>query len=143
MVFIRLILASIFLLSGFEKASHPYQNFLYAIEAYQFFPSFIATVIAMVFPWVELLIGVFLFLGLWTGWALRAALVCFCCFILILAQAFWRGLALEQCGCFGSLISIPPQWTLIMDSFCLFLTWLSLQRLPQTRKLSLDIHLES
>ena len=59
-IIIRIIIGSIFLVSGLEKLLSPYQNFLYAIQAYQFLPSWAEVLSAQIFPWIELLAGVFL-----------------------------------------------------------------------------------
>ena len=51
---------------------------------------------AQVFPWIELIVGVFVLLGLWTSWALRGALVLFGIFVVVVGQALIIGLTLGE-----------------------------------------------
>ena len=95
---LRTFIGSIFLVSSLGKLLSPYQNFLYVVQAYQFLPSWGEVVVAQVFPWIELIVGVFVLLGLWTPWALRGALVLFAVFVVVVGQALIRNLPLESCG---------------------------------------------
>lgn len=135
---LRIIIGSIFLVSGLGKVLAPYQNFLYVIQAYQLLPSWGEVLTAQIFPWIELIVGIFIFLGLWTPWALRGAMILFGIFVVVVGQALIRGLSLENCGCFGSWIHLKPQVVIIMDSFSLLLTWLLLRKLSYVKKFSLD-----
>src|SRR5580704_16918843 len=125
-VLLRLIIGSIFLVSSLGKLFSPYQNFLYVIQAYQLLPSWAETFTAQVFPWIELMVGVFVLLGLWTAWALKGAGTLFGIFIVVVGQALIRGLPLENCGCFGEWVHLKPQTVIVMDSVCLLLTCLML-----------------
>ena len=40
-VILRIVIGSIFLISGLGKLLSPYQNFLYVIQAYQLLPSWV------------------------------------------------------------------------------------------------------
>ena len=84
---LRLIIGGVFLFSSLGKLISPYQNFLYVIQAYQLLPSWGELLTAQVFPWIELIVGTFVFLGLWTPWALRGALVLFGVLVLVVGQA--------------------------------------------------------
>jgi len=137
-VLLRLIIGSIFLVSGLEKLLSPYQNFLYAIQAYQVLPSPIEVLVAQIFPWIELIMGAFIFIGLWTPWVLRGALICFGIFVVMLGQALIRSLPLDNCGCFGDLIHLKPQMEIVLDSASLLLTFLLLRNIPRVQKFSLD-----
>ena len=119
---LRIVIGSVFLVSGLGKLLSPYQNFLYVLQAYQVLPSWAEVLVAQVFPWIELFVGAFVLLGLWTPWALRGALVLFGFFVVLLGQALLRGLPLESCGCFGEWVHLKPQTTMIMDSVSLVLT---------------------
>jgi uncharacterized membrane protein YphA (DoxX/SURF4 family) len=139
---LRIIIGSIFLVSSLGKLLAPYQNFLYVIQAYQVLPSWGEVLAAQIFPWIELFVGVFVLLGLWTPWALRGALVLFGFFVVLLGQALLRGLPLESCGCFGEWIHLKPQTTMIMDSASLLLTFLLLRGGSRTKKFSLDSYFD-
>lgn len=115
-VLIRVLLGVLFIFSGFLKLTSPYQNFLYVIQSYEVIPQPFDTWIALSFPWAEFLTGVFLIVGLWTEWALRAALVMFTGFILLLSQAIIRQIPVTECGCFGEKFSLPIRVMLVCDS---------------------------
>ena len=111
----RVAVGALFILSGFLKLMQPYQNFLYVIQTYQALPAPLDTVMARVFPWLEYLAGIYVLLGLWTRpamailWALNTA------FIGGLWSALLRGLPIHDCGCFGEMLSLPPQAMLALD----------------------------
>ena len=140
--FFRIIIGGILLFSGLSKVLSPYQNFLYVVQAYQLLPSWGELLTAQIFPWIELIIGAFVFLGLWTSWGLRGALVLFGIFVVVVGQALIRGLSLENCGCFGGWVHLKPQTVIIMDSISLLLTSLLLHGISLSRKFSLDSYFD-
>ena len=132
-----------FVVSGGEKLIHPYQNFLYVVQAYQLFPSFGEELVARVVPWIELILGVFMILGLWLPQTLVGVQWLFFGFILILGQGLLRKLPLSECGCFGEMIHLPPGSTIVMDSF-LWLIVFFLRRNPKAASaFSLDRYFSS
>ena len=135
---LRLALAVLFIFSGTEKIISPYQNFLYVIQGYEILKTPLDQWAALLFPWLELFVGVFLLLGLWLKTALRGACLLFLSFITVVAQALIRNLPLKECGCFGELISFPLPVILTMDSLMLILTIWLLIRIEKTSFLSLD-----
>jgi len=139
---IRLMIGGVFLAASWAKVLAPYQNFLYVVQAYQVLPSWAEVLVAQIFPWVELITGLFVFLGLWTPWALRAALTLFAVFIVVVGQALLRNLPLESCGCFGEWIHLKPQMVIALDSACFLLTFLLLRQIIQTKKFSLDSYFD-
>ena len=139
---LRIFIGSIFLVSSLGKLLSPYQNFLYIIQAYQVLPSWGEVLVAQIFPWIELMVGGFVFLGLWTPWVLRGAAVLFGIFVVVVGQALIRGLPLENCGCFGSWIHLKPQTVIIMDSASLLLVVLLLRNLSCVKKFSLDSYFD-
>ena len=141
-ILLRIVIGSIFLVSSSGKLFSPYQNFLYVIQAYQLLPSWGEVLTAQIFPWIELIVGIFVLLGLWTSWSLRGALVLFGIFVVVVGQALIRNLPLESCGCFGEWIHLKPQIVIIMDSTSLLLTALLLRNISQTRKFSLDSYFD-
>jgi len=95
----RLLLGAIFLLAGGAKLGTP-AAFASALTAYRLLPAALVPAVAFALPWLEVLIGVYLVLGLFTRWAALAALGLF---MLALSAALLRGLPLAGCGCFGAL----------------------------------------
>ena len=139
---LRIIIGGIFIFSGLGKLLSPYQNFQYVIQAYQLLPSSGEILVAQVFPWIELSVGVFVFSGLWTAWSLKGALILFGIFITVVGQALIRGLPLENCGCFGEWVHLKPQAVIVMDSAGLLLTVLLLRHILPSKKFSLDSYFD-
>ena len=140
---VRFLIGCVFLVSGFEKIITPYQNFLYVIEGYEILPTSFATLVAKVFPWIEIFVGIFLVLGLWLKESLTAAIILFLVFIGVVAQALVRQLPIGECGCFGELISFPLKGVLLMDICLLGLVVFSLKNLRKMQFLSFDQWLEN
>ncbi len=137
-VFLRIGIGLVFLVSGLEKTLSPYQNFLYAIQAYALLPGWAEEWTAKVFPWMELFAGLFLVLGLWTRHMLSAVMVFFAVFISVVGQALLRGIDIEHCGCFGQLIHVSARIVIVADSLMLLLTIILFRHLPKTDQFSLD-----
>ena len=135
---LRIFIGLIFVVSGTEKLLSHYQNFLYVIQSYDVVPAPLDEWAARFFPWMELLLGVFTVLGLWTIWALRGLLVSTAVFLLVVGQALWRNLPVEKCGCFGELVSIPLPTIFLLDSVIwIYIAYLII-RIERTQRFSLD-----
>ena len=137
-VFLRIFIGLVLLVSGFEKLMSPYQNFLYVIQAYEMLPASLEKLAALSVPWIELLGGIFMLLGLWLNWSLKGSLLLFASFIVIVGQALLRHLPIDQCGCFGENIHIPPHYIIIFDSFMLLILFWLIRHPSKTRVFSLD-----
>lgn len=138
LLILRFVIALIFIVSGFEKLISPSENFLYVLQAYAVFPDVIVKLISLVFPWIELAVGVFLALGLW----LRPAAFVLACisgsFILVVGQAIIRQLPLDSCGCFGNLVHLPLKGVIFLDTTIFVSALLFLQNPGAVRRFSLD-----
>jgi uncharacterized membrane protein YphA (DoxX/SURF4 family) len=112
----RLILAGIFLYSGYVKIQEPLQ-FAVAIAGYKLVPESFIFPFATYLPWLEIALG----LGILIGWKIRyfslaaAALLLF--FIVVLAITIGRGIE-ANCGCFSLDERISPK-TIARDSLIL------------------------
>ncbi len=136
---IRIVIGLIFVVSGGEKALSPVENFVYVIQGYELLPDVLARLAAHVFPWLEFLIGLFMLLGLWMDWTLKALMLVSASFILMVGQAILRHLPLDNCGCFGSLIHLPLKGVIVLDSCILLSAIASLKNVDKARWLSLDV----
>lgn len=136
-----MVIGSIFVISGFEKLIGPYQNFLYVIQNYSFLPLSLAEIVARFSPWVELLLGTFLVLGLWLKWTLRAVMALLLMFMVVVIQALIRNLPIDECGCFGALISFPLPVVLAFDTTVFVLAWFLSFRRKEAERCSLDRYL--
>jgi putative oxidoreductase len=95
----RYALAAVFLYAGIAKAWNP-QEFGLEIARYRMVPHGLINSMAIMLPWIEIVAGVLLVVGLW---ARAAALLCsglMVVFIAAIISALKRGLDIS-CGCFG------------------------------------------
>jgi uncharacterized membrane protein YphA (DoxX/SURF4 family) len=112
----RLILAGVFIYSGYVKVQEPLQ-FAVAISGYQLVPENLIFPMARFLPWAEIVLG----LAILIGWKVRyfsaatVALLFF--FIAVLAITISRGIE-ANCGCFGLDERISPL-TILRDSLFL------------------------
>ncbi len=79
----RILLGGIFVIASLDKILHP-GAFAEIIHNYQILPDILINLTAIILPWVELLLGLFLVIGLWQpGAALLST---------ILLAVFWGSL---------------------------------------------------
>lgn len=95
----RLLLAGVWLVSGFLKAVDPNQTRL-AVEAYRLMSRGQARIVAMVLPYAEIAVGVIVLLGLATRLGAILSALLLVVFIVGVSSAAARGLSID-CGCFG------------------------------------------
>ena len=138
LVIFRILIGAFFIAVGADKVMHPYQNFMYVVQAYQLFPEMLEEIVARFFPWIELFLGLFLFLGLYLKWTVRVFILMVSAFILMITQALVRQLPIENCGCFGGLFSSDIHNTLYLDFALWMLLYLMIKMPERTSSLSLD-----
>ena len=118
----RLAVAGVFLTAALPKIQDP-ASFTESVQAYQLISPISAAWVALVLPWMELVIG----LGLLTRPLRRSSgcviLLLLGLFIALHLSAWTRGLDLE-CGCFGRADSTQPTsyLALILRNSALLLT---------------------
>ncbi|MBI5150325.1 MAG: DoxX family membrane protein [Candidatus Omnitrophica bacterium] len=137
-ILLRLLVGTLLIVSGLEKLVSPYQNFLYVIQNYALLPPLLEELGARAWPWAEFFLGVFLVLGFWLRWVLRGVMATFAVFIFVVAQALVRHLPVNECGCFGDLISFPLPVVITFDTALLAVTGVLYYRLRETIRFSLD-----
>ena len=118
-VLIRAAAGIVLCYAGFYKAVGPSAEFAATIMNYHVVPSFVATLVAYVLPWIELSTGTMLILGYSLPWSSRLAEGLFGLFLVVLISAFIRGIDLSSCGCFGTAILLDPKITATMDALLL------------------------
>ncbi len=137
-VVIRLIIGVFFVFSGFEKLVVPIENFQAIVESYEVLNHELSGVAALIMPWVELFAGVFVLLGLWLKVSLVVLGGMTIMFFGVVAQAIFRNLPIDKCGCFGEAFSLPLPAVLVMDSILCALIVIMMKSLTKTSALSLD-----
>lgn len=95
----RIILGIIFVYSSFEKISSP-PDFAKIIFYYRMLPDGFENLIAIFFPWIELVTGLLLIVGKFDKAALFVYSAMMVIFLIALSQAQLRGLDIA-CGCFS------------------------------------------
>lgn len=106
----RLVLGVIFGLAGLAKLGLPFPM-AESIRAYEMgLPPFVVDVMANVLPPVELGVGIWLLLGLFTRFSAGITAALMVVFTIAVTQAWARGLDIN-CGCFGGPLSEDPSVT--------------------------------
>lgn len=95
----RLILGGVFLAAGIPKAMNIAET-QQATRAYQILPYELAGAWGMVMPFVEIVVGVLLILGLMTRLAAVVGTLLMIAFIIGIISVWVRGIKID-CGCFG------------------------------------------
>lgn len=103
----RLAVGVLFVAAGAAKLLEP-GSFTATLLAYQVLPVGLIRPLALTLPWLEVLLGAYLLVGLFTRMAAWAAIAFLLVFIGAIGQALLRGISLQDCGCFGSLTTQLP-----------------------------------
>ena len=93
----RIILGAVFLWASFGKILEP-GDFARSISNYHIVPFGIENILALILPWLELLIGMGLILGIMFDGSVQISAILLIMFILMIGQAMLRGFNIE-CGC--------------------------------------------
>lgn len=105
----RLALGSVFLYAGLIKAQDP-AGFAQAIYNYRILPGWLINPLAILLPWVEMVLGACLILGILVPGASLLACGLLGVFALALCVNLVRGLDID-CGCFSTASSGPGNTT--------------------------------
>jgi uncharacterized membrane protein YphA (DoxX/SURF4 family) len=131
----RLILGGVLLVAGYLKAFSPDKSMM-AVRAYELLPIWLANVLGIILPWLEIGAGLLLILGVAIRYAAIFGSALMALFIIAIAQAWARGLSID-CGCFGGGGTIDPSKTKYLEEILrdtgLALLGLYLLRYPLTK----------
>jgi hypothetical protein len=118
---VRLVVGVIFIAASIDKILHP-AAFARMIYNYQILPDAFINVTAIVLPWVELVLGGLLILGLWLPGTIVLANLLLLAFLGSLLFNLARGLDIH-CGCFSTNTQGNPltTWYIIRDAVFLLL----------------------
>ena len=117
----RLILGAVFIYASIDKIIHP-EAFAEAIYNYQILPDFLINLTAIILPWLELILGIFLIIGLFREGSV--SIVTFLLVVFFGAMVFnlARGLDIH-CGCVHTskdgTSSAPMGWYVLRDGLFL------------------------
>jgi len=117
---LRLFIGIMFIYASTTKIAYP-AEFAKNVESFRLAPYWTVNAVAVLLPWLELICGLFLVIGLSTRAA--AALVG------VLLTSFTIGIAINvmrkapiSCGCFDSVGEEISWWYALRDSFLVLLT---------------------
>ncbi len=108
----RMLLGIVFLVAGAEKLG-ALKTFGKSIAAYQILPEELANIVALLFVWTEIVVGILLFAGVairGSGLVSSAMLVIF---LIAILSAMARGLDID-CGCFAGNPQ-PVGWKKVVE----------------------------
>lgn len=94
----RVVLGLMFIYASLDKIAHP-EEFAKNIGYYKVLPFGLENLLAIVLPWVELIVGVCLVSGLLIDGSTVLSILMMLVFILAISQAMLRGIDIS-CGCF-------------------------------------------
>lgn len=95
----RLTLGITLLVAGGLKLGNP-RGAARAVQGYEVLPFEMAAYVGYALPWIEVIVGVLLVLGLFTRVNALLGTLLMVAFVAGIAQAWARGLTID-CGCFG------------------------------------------
>jgi len=96
---VQLALGAIFVIAAIPKIADP-PSFAHMIYNYRLVPASLINISALVMPWVELLAGLALILGIWKAAARNLAGILLAIFIIAISINLARDNAID-CGCFN------------------------------------------
>lgn len=96
---VQLALGAIFVIAALPKIADP-PSFAHMIYNYRLVPSSLINISALVMPWVELLAGLALLLGVWKAAARNVVGIMLAVFIIAISINLARDNAID-CGCFN------------------------------------------
>lgn len=117
-VLFRIIIGIVFVYASIDKIIDP-AKFARNISNYHIVPFGLENIIAIILPWLELLIGLGLILGLYVDGGTFISAILLIIFNLLVMQAMIRGYNIE-CGC-GLKEGEMVGWNKIFENFFLLL----------------------
>ena len=132
----RLTLGGVLFVAGALKVTNPGESVV-AVRAYRLLPFELTTIVGYALPFIEVVVGLALIIGLFTRWSAIIGGLLMLAFIIGISSAWARGLSLD-CGCFGGGGEIPLEdalaaypWEIARDAGLLAMgAWLAV--LPRT-----------
>jgi uncharacterized membrane protein YphA (DoxX/SURF4 family) len=97
---LRVVLGVVFIYASWHKILVP-EEFARSIINYRILPGESVNLLAIVLPWIELVCGLLLVLGLFTGGSVLLVVFMMTVFLVAIGSALVRGIDIS-CGCFAS-----------------------------------------
>jgi len=135
----RLVLAAMFLYAAHDKVLAP-AAFSKIVYQWQVGGAVFSNLVAVILPWVELLAGLLLLLGIWTREAALVVASLLLSFNLAAASVLARGIDVENCGCTSVTATAEPSpfrgvgWFLLTRNTLLLVAALAVAFAPSRAK---------
>jgi putative oxidoreductase len=113
-----LMVGGIFIWAGLLKIFDPL-GFAQAIANYRVFPHWMSFMLALVLPWMEVICGAFLVLGLFRRSSALFLSFFLAGFLILVVSTIVRGIDID-CGCFGRFSQKVDYKLLLTDGILLF-----------------------
>ncbi len=127
---VRIILGFIFLYAAIEKIAQP-EDFAKNITYYGLLPTALVNFFAILLPWVELLVGIFLIVGILIRSSSLLITFLLVLFTVAISISLVRGLDIS-CGCFGTASGRKVGWTALGEDLLMLAGSLLLYYIPNT-----------
>ncbi len=112
---LRFIVGGFFILTGVIKLSLPAEEVQNLIRIFEIIPNDLTYIAALILPWIELIPGLFLLIGIFPLYSVRFIIGLTLIFIFMLISVLARELPIEDCGCLGGWIQETPTFALWRD----------------------------
>jgi uncharacterized membrane protein YphA (DoxX/SURF4 family) len=111
---LRLLLGAFFVYASLDKIASP-AAFAKAVYLWQVGGPVPSNLVAVTLPWIELLAGLLLVLGVWRREAALVVALLLLVFVVAATSVIARGIDVENCGCFSLAKTTtptgwPPAW---------------------------------
>ncbi len=121
---LRLVVGMVFIVAAADKIGNP-ELFARSIANYRLLPVELVNIPALVLPWLELLVGLMLLLGVRVRAAAVVAAGLLTVFTVALVSALVRGLDIH-CGCFSQTAAERIGWGRVLEDLALLAAALGL-----------------
>lgn len=120
-VLLRVALGGVFIYASVDKILHPH-DFAVIVKAYRILPDLLVNPVAVILPWLELVLGLCLVLNVWVSGALLLANTLLVAFLSMVILNGLRGIDVA-CGCFTTDATAHGSflWYVTRDSLLLLL----------------------
>jgi len=116
----RLLLGSILIAASLGKIANP-GDFINLVTSYNILPESLAQPFGVFLPWIELIIGSLLILGIFLRLASGISIMLVTSFIIANSYSLFNG-AEASCGCFGGAMPLNYVQSLLIDGTMLLMT---------------------
>jgi uncharacterized membrane protein YphA (DoxX/SURF4 family) len=108
LLIVRVVLGAIFIIAGGAKIGHA-DTFAAEIAGFQILPQVVIAPLALILPFLEVLLGGYLVVGLYARAAGWIAAIQLTLFAIAIGSAVARGMTIS-CGCFGPNDQTVTSW---------------------------------